>query len=84
MLKLYVGSAPSASYQLSKVDLINIGKVVLWSCISTLVACVIALLPNVVLPLQWAWLIPLVNTVLVALYKFVSNKSAENPVPSVQ
>ncbi len=68
---MFSGSEPSKKYQLSKEDLSKMGQVILWSSGSAIVGALITLLPQINFPVQWLFLVPVVNTLLVALKKFV-------------
>jgi hypothetical protein len=70
-LRLYSGDAPSRGFEFSKKGLIDILKVLVWSAASAIVASLIAILPQVDLPAQWVWLVPVINTVLVAIYNYI-------------
>lgn len=65
----------STKFTLNKEDAIKILKVAGFSIASTALACAMALLAKADVPLQWAWLVPAINTILVALKKFVEGQS---------
>ena len=70
MRKLFTGDAPSARWQISKADLISIGKVALYSVVSALVGTLIIIIPQVDVPAAWLWLVPVINIILVAVKQF--------------
>lgn len=68
---LFSGEQPSKKFELSKKDLSKAGQVVLWSGASAIIGALITLLPQINFPVQWLFLVPLVNTLLVTLKKFI-------------
>jgi hypothetical protein len=73
---------PSTRFSLNKADLISILKVIGWTVASALVAAVIVALGNINVPAQYLFLVPIVNTLLVAIQKFVAGKAAaDSAVP---
>jgi len=64
----------SKRFQLNKSDLIKIGYVLLWSLGSALIAQIILVIQNLNVPVEYTFLIPIVNTLLVALKKFLEDK----------
>jgi len=51
--------------------------VLAWAVVSALVAFGISTLPAVQLPVEWQWLIPVVNAGLYAAKKFLENKNGK-------
>jgi len=68
---LFSGTQPSQKFQLSKDDLLKMGQVVLWSGASAVVGAVLTLLPQIDIPAAYLFLVPIINTVLVALKKLL-------------
>lgn len=68
---------PSKRFTLNREDAKNILKVLAWATASAVIAALISLLNIVEFPTEWVWLVPVINTILVALKKFVSDKSAQ-------
>lgn len=64
----------SKRFQLNKEDLWKIAQVVLWSGLSAGIVSLIGLLEALEVPVQYTFLVPLVNTVLYAALKFVNGK----------
>lgn len=64
----------SARWSLNKADAEKILKALLWSLGSTVCASAILLLQGVEVPLEWAWLIPVVNMALVSVKKLLDDK----------
>jgi len=62
----------SKQYQLTKEDGIKILRVAGWLVASSIVSFLITLLPQIDLG-SMAWLVPLVNTALVALKKYIKD-----------
>ena len=65
----------SKRFTLNKEDGANILKVLAWTVASALVAALISLLNVVEFPVEWVWVVPVINTVLVALKKFITDHS---------
>ena len=74
MKQIYVGSAEATKYQLNKDGAIKILMVLGWSCLSAFIATLISLVPDIDIPVEWIWLVPLINSTLVAAKKFVDEK----------
>jgi len=68
---LFSGTQPSQKFQLSKDDLLKMGQVILWSGASAVVGAVLTLLPQIDIPAAYLFLVPIINTVLVALKKLL-------------
>jgi hypothetical protein len=66
--------AKSVRYSLNKADLINILKVLGYALGSTAIAVLIDVVAKLDLPVQWVWIIPILNTLLVLGKKFFSGK----------
>lgn len=67
----------SKKYTLNQIDLGKIGKVVLYAGGSAMILTLIDILPQIDIPLVWAWAVPLVNTILVILKKFLAGEMVE-------
>jgi hypothetical protein len=65
----------SPKYKLNKEDGLKILTVLGWTLGSALVAFVIDLVPQVELGAHYAWLVPMINTGLVALQKWIKDHS---------
>ena len=64
----------SKKFKLNKNDLSKILQVLGWTVASAVVAFLIDIIPNVEIGVNYAWLIPMINTGLVALKKFIQEK----------
>jgi hypothetical protein len=64
----------SERFSIDKENAKNIGKVFAWSAGSAFVAMLIALVGIVEVPVEYAVLIPLVNTVLYALKEWIEDQ----------
>ena len=64
-------------WTLGTTDLSNLLKVVIYSGLAAMVVSLLDLLPNVDVPLKYAWLVPLVNVVLVAVKKYFEDTPME-------
>lgn len=64
----------SAKYSLNKTDGVKILTALGYLLASTTVAFAIDLLPNIDIGANYAWVIPLLNTALVTLKKFLEDK----------
>ncbi len=65
----------STSFSLNSSEGNHILKVFLWTVASAGVAMLLSFFKIVEVPVQWAFIIPIVNTLLVALQQWVSNNS---------
>ena len=74
MKQIYVGTSEAGKYQLNKDGAIKILMVIGWSCLSAFIASLIAVVPDINVPLEWIWLVPVINSTLVALKKFIDSK----------
>lgn len=61
----------SPKYQLNQEDGVRMLKVMAWSLASTIVTVLIAFTNEVEVPMQYAFLLPVINTVLVGIQSFV-------------
>lgn len=61
-------------YQLNQDGFKAIGKVVGWSIASAVVASLIIVMEQVEIPVQWTFLVPVINVVLYTVKEFVSDK----------
>jgi hypothetical protein len=61
----------SPKYQLNQVDGIRMLKVMAWSLASTIVTVAISILNETELPMEYAFLLPVINTLLVGLQSFL-------------
>lgn len=65
----------SKQFSLNMQDLKKIGLVLLWSGASAIVAALITLIPNIDIPTQYLFLVPVINTILVSIKKFIDGQS---------
>jgi len=70
---MFSGTQPSTRYELSEEDLKKAGQVLLWSGASAILGTIIVLVGQFNVPIQWLFLVPIINSVLVAVKKFVDN-----------
>lgn len=61
----------SPQYKLNKEDLTSILKVVLWSGLSAMVGTLITVVNQLDVPAEYLFIVPIVNTVLVAVHKLL-------------
>ena len=61
----------SPKYQLNQEDGLRMLKVMAWSLASTIVTVAIALLNETEVPMQYAFLLPVVNTLLVGVQSYL-------------
>jgi hypothetical protein len=61
----------SPKYQLNQADFIRMLKVMGWTLASTAVAVMISLLSQIEVPVEYAFLLPVINTILVGLQSFL-------------
>jgi hypothetical protein len=64
----------SKRYSLNNEDGLKILQVLGWTVSSAIIAFAIDLIPNIDVGANYAWLVPMINTVLVVLKKFVQDK----------
>jgi hypothetical protein len=64
----------SKKYSLNIEDGLSILKVFGWVVASAVVAFTIDLIPSIEIGANYAWLVPMINTALVALKKFIQEK----------
>jgi len=64
----------SKRYTLNKKDGLKILQVLGWTISSAVIAFAIDLIPSIDVGANYAWLVPMINTVLVVLKKFVQDK----------
>lgn len=64
----------SNKYSLNKADGLEILKVLGWTVASSVVAVLISVLAELEVPMQYAFLVPLANTVLFTLQRFIASK----------
>ena len=67
----------SPKYQLNQEDGIKLLKVMAWSLASTIVTVLIAYSANVEVPMEYAFALPVINTILVMVQKFVQGQVIE-------
>ena len=67
----------SPKYQLNQADGIKLLKVMAWSLASTIVTVLIAYSANVEVPMEYAFTLPVINTILVMVLKFVQGQVVE-------
>jgi len=61
----------SPKYQLNQEDGVRMLKVMAWSLASTIITVLIAFTNEVEVPMQYAFLLPVINTVLVGIQSFL-------------
>ena len=64
----------SVKYTLDKSDLTNLVKVVIYSTIASFLGIIVANLTNIDVPTQYAFIVPIINTLLVGLKKYFENR----------
>ena len=64
----------SKKYSFNKEDIVEIAKVIGWSMASALVVVLIDVVGMLDFPTEYAFVVPIVNVVLVALKKFIQEK----------
>ena len=64
----------SKKYSLNKADFIEILQVLGWTVASTVVAVLISVLAELEIPMQYAFLVPIANTVLYTAQRFIASK----------
>lgn len=64
----------SPKYRLNQADVLRMLKVLAWSLASTIVTVLIAFTNEVEVPAEYAFLLPVINTVLVGIQSFVRGK----------
>lgn len=67
----------SPKYTLNKQDLYEMLKVMAWSLGSTIVTVLIAFAENVEVPVEYAFLLPVINTILYSVRLFFAGKGVE-------
>jgi hypothetical protein len=65
----------SPKYQLNKEDGVRILKVLGWTVASSIIAVAITIINDIEVPMQYAFLLPLVNMGLVALQSFLRDNN---------
>lgn len=61
----------SPKYSLNQADAIRMLKVMAWSLASTIVTVAISILNETELPMEYAFLLPVINTLLVGIQSFL-------------
>jgi hypothetical protein len=61
----------SPKYKLNQADGIRMLKVMAWSLASTIVTVAIAILNETEVPMEYAFLLPVINTLLVGVQSFI-------------
>jgi len=61
----------SPKYQLNQADGIRMLKVMAWSLASTIVTVAISIVNETILPKEYAFLLPVINTLLVGVQSFI-------------
>jgi hypothetical protein len=64
----------SPKYTLTKDNIAPILKVIGWSVASAIVASLISIMSELDVPTEYAFLVPLVNSILYTIKEFVSDK----------
>lgn len=67
----------SPKYKLDKNDVTEMLKVMAWSLGSTIVTVLIAFTENVEVPIEYAFLLPVINTILYSVRLFFAGKVVE-------
>lgn len=65
----------SPKYQLNQEDGVRMLKVMAWSLASTVVTVLIAFTNQVEVPMEYAFLLPVINTILVGIQSFLRDNS---------
>lgn len=65
----------SPKYQLNQEDGVRMLKVMAWSLASTIVTVAIAILNQTEVPMQYAFLLPVINTLLVGVQAFLRDNN---------
>ena len=65
----------SPKYQLNQDDGVRMLKVMAWSLASTIVTVLIAFSNEIEVPMEYAFLLPVINTVLVGIQSFIRDNS---------
>lgn len=65
----------SPKYQLNQADGLRMLKVLAWSLASTIITVAIALSQEVVVPPEYAFLLPVINTLLVGIQSYLRDNS---------
>lgn len=61
----------SPKYQLNQADGIRMLKVMAWSLASTIVTVAISIVNETILPMEYAFLLPVINTLLVGIQSYL-------------
>jgi len=61
----------SPKYNLNQEDGVRMLKVMAWSLASTVVTVLIALVNETEVPMEYAFLLPIINTILVGIQSFI-------------
>jgi hypothetical protein len=67
----------SELYSFNQEDLLKILKVAGYLAASTLITFLLSLIPQLNVPANWAWMLPIVNILLVAAKNFFTNSSGQ-------
>lgn len=67
----------SPKYQLNQEDGVKLLKVMSWSLASTILTVLIAFSADVEVPMEYAFMLPVINTILVMVQKFVQGQVVE-------
>lgn len=65
---------PSKKYRLNKADMTTMLKVLVYSLASTVITVALAFSQEIEVPAEYAFLLPLINMLLVAAKRFVDGK----------
>lgn len=65
----------SPKYRLNTEDGVILLKVMAWSLASTVITVLIAFSGQVEVPMEYAFLLPVINTILVGIKKFIDGQS---------
>ena len=64
----------SKKYSLNSEDLQKIVSALMWSALSTIIGSLILIVPNIAVPTAFIVLVPIVNTLLYTLKKFIDGR----------
>ena len=64
----------SKKYSLNGEDLQKIVSALMWSALSTVIGSLILIVPNIAVPTAFIVLVPIVNTLLYTLKKFIDGR----------
>jgi hypothetical protein len=74
----------SKRFTVDKKDGLNILKVLIWTVVSAVVVALINLIGKLNVPVEYLWLMPLVNVILVAVKKFCDEKIVSTTIEPIE